>query len=74
MPDERVKHTEFYERKALEARAKAETIKNWDARRTMLLAPPCGNPSLEPPKASARRERQRGGETRVGLAPENRHP
>ena len=35
MADERVKRAE--ERKALEARAKAETIKNWDARRTMLL-------------------------------------
>ena len=37
MADERVKPTEFYERKALEARAKAETIKDSDARRTMLL-------------------------------------
>ena len=37
MADERVKRAEFYERKALEARAKAETIKDWDARRTMLL-------------------------------------
>jgi hypothetical protein len=36
MADERVKRAEFYERKALEARAKAET-KDWDARRTMLL-------------------------------------
>ena len=35
MADERIKRTELYERKALEARAKAETIK--DARRTMLL-------------------------------------
>jgi len=32
-----VKRAKFYERKALEARAKAETIKDWDARRTMLL-------------------------------------
>ena len=37
MADERIKRAEFYERKALEARAKAETIKDWDARRTMLL-------------------------------------
>jgi hypothetical protein len=37
MADERVKRAEFYERKALETRAKAETIKDWDARRTMLL-------------------------------------
>ena len=37
MADERVKRAEFYERKALEARAKAETIKDWGARRTMLL-------------------------------------
>ena len=40
MADKRVKRAEFYERKALEARAKAETfetIKDWDARRTMLL-------------------------------------
>ena len=33
----RVKRAEFYERKALEARAKAETIMDWEARRTMLL-------------------------------------
>ena len=37
MAEERVKRGEFYERKALEARAKAETIKDSDARRTMLL-------------------------------------
>jgi hypothetical protein len=37
MADERVKHAEFYEPKGLEARAKAETIKDWDARRRMLL-------------------------------------
>jgi hypothetical protein len=37
MTDERFKRADFYERKALEARAKAETIKDWDARRTMLL-------------------------------------
>ena len=37
MADEGIKRAEFYERKALEARAKAETIKDWDARRTMLL-------------------------------------
>ena len=37
MADERVKRAEYYERKAREARAKAETIKDWDARRTMLL-------------------------------------
>jgi hypothetical protein len=37
MADKRVKRADFYERKALEARAKAETIKDWDARRTMLL-------------------------------------
>jgi hypothetical protein len=34
--DERVKGAEFYERKAL-GRAAVETIKAWDARRTMLL-------------------------------------
>ena len=37
MADERFKRAEFYERKALEARANAETIKDWNARRTMLL-------------------------------------
>ena len=37
MADERIKRAEFYERKALEAPAKSETIKDWDARRTMLL-------------------------------------
>ena len=37
MADERLKRAEFYERKALEARAKAEAIKDWDARGTMLL-------------------------------------
>ena len=37
MADARIKRVEFYERKALKARAKAETIKDWDARRTMLL-------------------------------------
>jgi hypothetical protein len=37
MADERVKRAEFYEGKALEAGAKAETTKDWDARRTMLL-------------------------------------
>ena len=65
MADERVKRAEFYERKALEARAKSETIKDWDARRTMLLVASMWKPWLEPPRASARRERQRRGETRV---------
>jgi hypothetical protein len=37
MADKRVKRAESYERKALEAWAKAETIMDWDARRTMLL-------------------------------------
>jgi len=37
MADERVKRAEYYEGKALKARAKAETIKDWDARRTTLL-------------------------------------
>ena len=32
-----IKRAEFYEQKALEARAKAETMKDWEARRTMLL-------------------------------------
>ena len=38
MADKRDKRADFYERKALEARAKAETITDWEARRTMLLA------------------------------------
>ena len=37
MSDERAKRAEFYERKALEARAEAETIEDWGARRTVLL-------------------------------------
>ena len=37
MADASGKRAEFYERKALEARAKAETIEDWDARRTKLL-------------------------------------
>jgi len=44
MAEEHVKRGECYERKSLEARARAETIKDWDARRTALLAPPCGKP------------------------------
>jgi hypothetical protein len=37
MAHERIKRAEFYERKALEARAKAETIRDWGARRIVLL-------------------------------------
>ena len=45
MADERIKRAEFYERKALEAPAKSETIKDWDARRTMLLVASMWSPS-----------------------------
>jgi hypothetical protein len=45
MAGERIKRAEFYERKALEARANAETIKDWDARRTMLLVLHVGSAS-----------------------------
>ncbi len=37
MADEGVKRAEFYERKAAEARAKADGLKDLEARRTMLL-------------------------------------
>jgi hypothetical protein len=40
MADERLKPAKACERKALEARARAETIKDWDARGTMLLIAP----------------------------------
>ena len=40
MADERLKWAKSCERKALEARARAETIKDWDARGTMLLIAP----------------------------------
>ena len=65
MADERIKRAEFYERKALEARAKAETIKDWDARRTMLLVASM----WEALARSAKGERSARGGTCVGQRP-----
>jgi hypothetical protein len=54
--ESRVKRAEFYERKAAEARAKAEGLKDAEARRTMLLVA-----SLwEAMARSARGERAKG--------------
>ena len=43
MDETSIKRAEFYERKAAEARAKADSMRDLEARRTMLSCVPVGN-------------------------------